>query len=358
MLRRTIPLLFVFTISAFLVGHKAAAAVYSDTSVAVMPSPGSYGSSDEFVRDSIIYLYPRACVYFTTGDTIRSGENQKPGKFHLNNIIENAEKDGWYVASVQPVLSAYGALSFYFNKDTGKFSCTGKGINFENSRWLDLENLSPGPKQPTPEAVAEKTAEAYEKAKLLLGNNCIKGFKRHLDRTPKKVVTVFAYARKGTTGPYICRSAWGLAIEKTKTLAIAVCEKARAKYEGLSDTPCEVFAIGNKILWKGHTTRKFWEQPTIPASVSESDIAKYKTMDGPKFSHKAFAASEGGAYGYASSRFSISGAVVGAFSRCIKRSTSCRLYDLDGFALEGMEEKEAYVWAEKQAPAWLAEKRR
>ena len=251
---RIISLLLVFVFTGLLVGHKAAAAVYDDTSKTIRPSANSYGSSDEFVRDSIIYLYPRACVYYTTGDTIRSGENEKPGKFHLNSIIENAEKDGWYVASVQPVLAAYGALSFYFNKDTGKFSCTGKGINFENSRWLDLESLSSRPKQPTPEAVAEKTAEAYEKAKLLLGNNCIKGFKRHLDRTPKKVVTVFAYARKGTTGPYTCRGAWGLAIEKTKTLAIAVCEKARAKYEGLSDTPCEVFAIGNKILWKGHVT--------------------------------------------------------------------------------------------------------
>ncbi len=146
MRNRIAPLLLVFVIMGLLVGHKAAAAVYDDTSITIRPSPDSYGSSDEFVRDSIIYLYPRACVYYTTSDTIRSGENQKPGKFHLNSIIENAEKDGWYVSSVEPVLSGYGALSFYFNKDTGKFSCTGKGVNFENSRWLDLENLSSSPK--------------------------------------------------------------------------------------------------------------------------------------------------------------------------------------------------------------------
>ena len=41
MLRRTIPLfLFVFTITALLVWHKAAAAVYDDTSVTIRPSPG------------------------------------------------------------------------------------------------------------------------------------------------------------------------------------------------------------------------------------------------------------------------------------------------------------------------------
>ena len=102
--------------------------------------------------------------------------------------------------------------------------------------------------------------------------------------------------------------------------------------------------------------------PTIPTSISESGIAKYKAIDpgisptSGKLTHKAFAASEGGAWGYRSNQDNIYDAVVLAFIRCNKHSTSCRLYDLDGFALEGMEEKEAYVWADKQAPAWLAEK--
>ncbi len=131
MLRRTIPLLLVFAISAFLVGHKAAAAVYDDTSITIKPSPGSYGSSDEFVRDSIIYLYPRACVYYTTSDTIRSGENQKPGKFHLNSIIENAGKDGWYVSYVQPVFASWGGrFIFLFQQRHGKILVHGQGCKF------------------------------------------------------------------------------------------------------------------------------------------------------------------------------------------------------------------------------------
>ena len=103
---------------------------------------------------------------------------------------------------------------------------------------------------------------------------------------------------------------------------------------------------------------------TIPASVGESAIDKYKAIVG-KISylgtptHKAFVASEGGAYGYTYNQRGIFAAVARAFSHCMKRnnsSSSCRLYDLDGFALEGMESKEATSWAQNKAPAWLKEK--
>ena len=166
MLRRTIPLLFVFTISAFLGGHKAAAAVYDDTSITVRPSADSYGNSDQFVRDSIIYLYPRSCVYYQKSDGIRSGENQKPGKFNINSIIQNAEKDGWYLSYVQPVFAAHNALSFYFNKDTGEFSCTGRGVNFQNGRWLDLDSLPVKPIQSAAVAGQGGAASGKRKGRL------------------------------------------------------------------------------------------------------------------------------------------------------------------------------------------------
>ncbi len=282
MRRRTIPLLLVFIITALLVGHKTASAVYDDTSITIRPSPDSYGSSDEFVRDSIIYLYPRACIYYQTSDGIRSEENQKPGKFHINSIIEGAEKDGWYVSYVQPALAGWGgALSFYFNKNTGKFSCTGDGVKFGNGRWLDLENLSPSPKQPTPEVVAEKTADVYEKAKELLGFKCIDNFKRHLERTPKKLATIFAYIRNGVTGPYACSGGWSSTIEKAKSIAFKSCEKVRSKYEQLSDSPCEVFAIGNKILWKGPTSGT--KSPLLMAEGSLCSLAIDSSSDAPKW---------------------------------------------------------------------------
>ena len=173
MRRHTIPLLLVFGFIALLIGHKATAAVYDDTSITIRPSPGSYDSSDEFVRDSIIYLFPRACVYYQTSDGARSSENEKPGKFHLESIIENAEKDGWYLGYAAPVFTITGgALTFYFNKDTGDFSCTGRrtakiksGVRFTNGRWLDLGNLSSSPKKTSAPTAKPATTVTKSSAK-------------------------------------------------------------------------------------------------------------------------------------------------------------------------------------------------
>lgn len=99
--------------------------------------------------------------------------------------------------------------------------------------------------------LSEQASATFEVAKKWLGTKCIDNFERHLKRTPKYKITVFAYSRVGTSGPYACNGYSGTSFDKTKEDAISGCEKFRSKYQALSDAPCDVFAIGNDLVWKG-----------------------------------------------------------------------------------------------------------
>lgn len=141
--------LFIFLTTVAVSACQTTTTVYDNRSFTARPSSASYANSDEFVRDSIVYLYPRSCVFFETSDGARNSENQKPEKFSFNSIVENEKKDGWYVAYLSVSNAFYGTLSFYFNKDTGDYSCTGRRarksntpIDFINNRRIDLQSLA------------------------------------------------------------------------------------------------------------------------------------------------------------------------------------------------------------------------
>jgi len=126
------------------------AKLYDGNSLAGMPSKASYVDADAYVRDAIIYLYPRSCVFYRTSDGVRMSENIKPDSFSFIGIAENAAKDGWYLALLS-VTNTYAGRSqkFYFNKDTGDYSCgghptrqTGQPIGIVTGRHLDLDSLA------------------------------------------------------------------------------------------------------------------------------------------------------------------------------------------------------------------------
>lgn len=123
--------------------------LYDNSSLASMPSLRGYDSGDAYVRDVIIYLFPRACLYYITSDGVRSSESTSPDKFSFLSIAENAEKDGWYGALLSVTnFRPGGSPIFYFNKNTGDYSCGGntyltkKPVEFVTGRYLDLERLS------------------------------------------------------------------------------------------------------------------------------------------------------------------------------------------------------------------------
>ena len=124
--------------------------LYDRFSFSSPPTSRGYTNSDAFVRDSIVYWYPRVCAFYQTSDGARAGANQRPDKFSINSIIENEKKDGWFIGYLAVSnADSGGALGFYFNRDTGDYSCTGRrtaktktGIPFVNGRWLDLASLA------------------------------------------------------------------------------------------------------------------------------------------------------------------------------------------------------------------------
>ncbi len=58
--------------------------------------------------------------------------------------------------------------------------------------------------------------------------------------------TAFAYAQERMGGPYACGGGYSMIVENAKDHALAHCERAREKH-GIN-TPCEILAIGNKIV--------------------------------------------------------------------------------------------------------------
>lgn len=137
-------------VTALVVSACQTSALYDKSSLSSMPSARSYDNSDAFVRDAMIYLFPRACLFYITSDGVRSTENMSPDRFSFLGIAENASKDGWYRALFSITNSGPGnALMFYFNKDDRDFSCGGetylkrKQVEFITGRYLDLERLTP-----------------------------------------------------------------------------------------------------------------------------------------------------------------------------------------------------------------------
>ncbi len=96
-------------------------------------------------------------------------------------------------------------------------------------------------------------AEAFQEAWYYIGPNCRGRFERQEERHSSGLETAFAYAQERMGGPYTCGSGYAMNVETAKNTAFYYCEKGREKH-GIT-APCEILAIGNKIVWKGETAR-------------------------------------------------------------------------------------------------------
>ncbi len=96
--------------------------------------------------------------------------------------------------------------------------------------------------------------EAFQEAKYFIGRKCLDRFERHEKRYSSGLETAFAYAQDKRGGPYACGSGYSMHTAATaKDKALYYCEKGREKH-GVK-APCEILAVGNKIVWEGETVR-------------------------------------------------------------------------------------------------------
>ncbi len=104
-------------------------------------------------------------------------------------------------------------------------------------------------------------AEAFQEAKNYIGTNCLTRFERYEERLSSDLEGAFAYAQERIGGRYACGFRYSVivenakdnALENAKDNALGRCERAREKH-GVN-APCEILAIGNKIVWEGQTVR-------------------------------------------------------------------------------------------------------
>ncbi len=100
--------------------------------------------------------------------------------------------------------------------------------------------------------------EAFQEAKNYIGTKCLDNFERHEERHSSGLATAFAYAQERIGGRYACGGGYSMilaerGVESAKDYALGRCERAREKH-GVN-APCEILAIGNKIVWEGETVR-------------------------------------------------------------------------------------------------------
>ena len=103
--------------------------------------------------------------------------------------------------------------------------------------------------------------QAFQEAKKYIGTNCLDHFERYEERLSSDLEAAFAYAQERIGGRYACGFRYSVivenakdnALENAKDNALGRCERAREKH-GVN-APCEILAIGNKIVWEGQTVR-------------------------------------------------------------------------------------------------------
>ena len=95
--------------------------------------------------------------------------------------------------------------------------------------------------------------EAFQEAWYYIGPNCRDRFERHEERHSSGLETAFAYAQERMGGRYACGNGFSMYTATAKDKALYYCEQAREKH-GVN-APCEILAIGNKIVWEGKTVR-------------------------------------------------------------------------------------------------------
>ena len=94
-------------------------------------------------------------------------------------------------------------------------------------------------------------AEAFKEAWYYIGPHCRDNFERHEERHSSGLETAFAYAQDKRGGPYTCGGGYSMYAETAKDKALYYCEREK---HGIT-APCEILAIGNKIVWEGETVR-------------------------------------------------------------------------------------------------------
>ena len=95
--------------------------------------------------------------------------------------------------------------------------------------------------------------QAFQEAKNYIGTKCLDNFERFEKWHSSGFETAFAYAQERLGDRYACGSSYSTIVEAAKYRALYKCERAREKH-GVN-APCEILAIGNKIVWEGKTVR-------------------------------------------------------------------------------------------------------
>lgn len=162
----------------------------------------------------------------------------------------------WFLRGCKNNYSANGT----FIAGTGKEKYFGIGRSTTGGR-VEIKLLDPklpagasaydATKPAISKELPKELLEIYENASLIIGTKCVDDFKLHLERTLANKYTIFAYAQQKLGGAYSCSGKFGKVLEEVKTKALEACEKLRANYWKLSEVSCEIFAIGQEILWKG-----------------------------------------------------------------------------------------------------------
>ena len=98
-------------------------------------------------------------------------------------------------------------------------------------------------------SVPEARDAAIEKAKFLLGRKCVAAFESYLKRVSTNPYTVFIYADKKSLKSYACGGGWGRTREDAETMAMQKCKEQKKNTHFLLDVECELFAVGDSIVW-------------------------------------------------------------------------------------------------------------
>lgn len=92
--------------------------------------------------------------------------------------------------------------------------------------------------------------EAFQEAKKYIGAKCLDKFEQFEKALTPGHKTAYAYAQERTGRSYVCGASYRLRLPLDGVISIALtaCENGRVK-RGIN-VPCEVLAVGNKIVWE------------------------------------------------------------------------------------------------------------
>ncbi len=161
---------------------------------------------------------------------------------------------------------AHDNIEYRFTKHIYGYYCAQMGEQLSPDKITNLlrsisvaQTPKPGASRPRSDikgilrATGLSDLEAFQEAKNYIGTKCLDNFERFEKWHSNGFETAFAYAQERLGDRYACGSSYSTIVEAAKYRALYKCERAREKH-GVN-APCEILAIGNKIVWEGKTAR-------------------------------------------------------------------------------------------------------